>query len=481
MDQYKVYNRSHIKHYFLEVKFAFAFMLSFVFLCVNSNGISAENDIQLSFSSPDICRSIYENNLTEFKQLFKDEKELYSICLYLNKKSDKERLKFSSPLDFAVILDRRKILDWLIANDIQIEQPQNHVDYYKLKQHNHYLFKAIELGNLNLVLKYLNSGLNTNVLNSENQTFLEHAIRYNQHHLVDLFIEHKINVNHVSEDNESAISIALMNGNLELVEKLIQNGANIELAKPKLVETFSYNLVNKRLDAVKYILNNKNLVRQKTSFINSSDFLMIAAKNGAIESVQYLLENKADPNYISKKGQTPLSRIIECCYRFQKRHKNSSLFASHKEETYKVIMLLLKYGANPNVMINDGYQTPVILAVAEHNDFETVKLLHLFGGNLDSQDSFGDTALTYTSGNGHLKIVKYLLENGANIKLATHDGDTALHAAAERSQIEVFDYLLSQGFDLNQKNKFGQDALQSAKQYKQWNMVRHIEYLKSYQ
>lgn len=67
--------------------------------------------------------------------------------------------------------------------------------------------------------------------------------------------------------------------------------------------------------------------------------LMWASQNHHVDLVLYLLEESADPNITAKDGTTALWATIDAVSNFN-------------EEGYKVIMLLLKHGANPQVKKN---------------------------------------------------------------------------------------------------------------------------------
>ena len=85
------------------------------------------------------------------------------------------------------------------------------------------------------------------------------------------------------------------------------------------------------------------------------------------------------------------------------------------------------------------------------------------GLDINSQDSFGTTALHNASTNGNLECVKFLIENGCKF-LKNDSGNTPLHRAVLLEHFDIVKELLN-GFDdidVLDKNAFGKSALDIA-------------------
>ena len=97
---------------------------------------------------------------------------------------------------------------------------------------------------------------------------------------------------------------------------------------------------------------------------------------------------------------------------------------------------------NPSIPKKFKAHSVVLKYIGETNDVETLKTLVEDGANIHA---YGDYALGWSAGNGHLKIVKYLVEMGANIYAY---GDYAFQFAANNGHLDVVKYLAEQGVDL---------------------------------
>lgn len=90
---------------------------------------------------------------------------------------------------------------------------------------------------------------------------------------------------------------------------------------------------------------------------------------------------------------------------------------------------------------------------------EMVKFLVENGSNVNNTTSTNSTPLRAACYDGHLPIIKYLIENGANVEIANRHGHTCLMIACYRGHFEVCQYLLSVNANVNAKSLKGNTAL----------------------
>ncbi|XP_048753764.2 E3 ubiquitin-protein ligase MIB2-like [Ostrea edulis] len=133
------------------------------------------------------------------------------------------------------------------------------------------------------------------------------------------------------------------------------------------------------LQAVKEII--KKFPEKVDQTIEGKTALQIAAYEGNVDVVQFLLENNADPNLKDKEDDSPLHYSA-----FGKEHKTMGE--------------LLKRGADANI-VNKSKQTPLHISV----------------------------------GKGSVECVKLLLEHKANPSLKDKDGDTVMHDAISQKEL----------------------------------------------
>lgn len=93
-----------------------------------------------------------------------------------------------------------------------------------------------------------------------------------------------------------------------------------------------------------------------------------------------------------------------------------------------VVRLLLARGADPNLALDDGGETPLFLA----DDPRIIDLLAAHGADVDDAGEGGETALMEKARACDLDAVRALLRNGAEPSLRDGNGRTALDAAKRR-------------------------------------------------
>lgn len=163
--------------------------------------------------------------------------------------------------------------------------------------------------------------------------------------------------------------------------------------------------------------------------------LHIAAELGSISMILVLLFKceHLNVNVRDSFGDTPLNAACQ-------RKINS-----------KVIAILLKNGANPNVS-NKFHRTPLFYAVT-HKNIAVAILLIKHNADVDSMDAFGNMPLSVASVEKiFLPMVKLLLNHGANPNLVAPKSQPLLLRACmfcnNNDALEIISYLLDHGADV---------------------------------
>ena len=101
---------------------------------------------------------------------------------------------------------------------------------------------------------------------------------------------------------------------------------------------------------------------------------------------------------------------------------------------------------------------------------EVFRALVKAGGDVDTPDSDGWTALHEASRSGFTDGVRYLLERGADVNMnsANEYGDTPLTLASSEGRVEVVRALLEAGADVNKRDSLGRSPLYHALEDKTW-------------
>lgn len=155
--------------------------------------------------------------------------------------------------------------------------------------------------------------------------------------------------------------------------------------------------------------------------------LFLACKNHEKDICEMLLKLGANVNLIDQHGYSPLLLAV-------------------RENNKDIVSLLIQYGADVNIT-NSWQNTPLILSPSA-----AITFLLLHSGKvqmIDRPSSTGLTALHLAVKKRDLDQVKVLLSYGANIDARNRDNYTPLALAVVDDQAEIVSYLIKKGADVN--------------------------------
>jgi ankyrin repeat protein len=167
------------------------------------------------------------------------------------------------------------------------------------------------------------------------------------------------------------------------------------------------------------------------------------------------------------------------------------LLAALMTEDLDVASLLLQYGADVDVLDNEGWsplhrasfygRIDIVLFLLEHRadvnlpghkhftplplactsgDLEISRLLLQNGADVNSRNENCLTPLMFVG--KHLDLARLLIDNGADMNSVNNEGQTALHVAAHLDSLRIVKFLLESGADFNICDKDGQTPLDIA-------------------
>ena len=160
--------------------------------------------------------------------------------------------------------------------------------------------------------------------------------------------------------------------------------------------------------------------------------LIIAARNGHLNSVKILLSYKAD---IEDRGTLKIGDdVIQGC---------TPLWAATDSGHLDVVKLLIERNADVDGRTSTG-STP--LRVAAHEGcLDIVRCLVESGADVNARNYFEATPLSPACYHGHLSVVTYLINKGAIMDLQDKDGSTAFHYAVEGRHLRIVSALMALG------------------------------------
>ncbi|GHT20696.1 hypothetical protein FACS189419_00260 [Planctomycetales bacterium] len=153
-----------------------------------------------------------------------------------------------------------------------------------------------------------------------------------------------------------------------------------------------------------------------------------------------------------------------------------SLHIAANNGNVAVVKYLVSKGADVNAKTESG-GTLLHVAAAWNENVEVAKYLVSKGADVNAKTESGFTPLHAAIQNENVEVAKYLVSKGADVNAKTELGETLLHtAAAWNKNVEVTKYLVSKGADVNAKTELGETPLDIAKRKGVKNRA-FIEYL----
>ena len=209
--------------------------------------------------------------------------------------------------------------------------------------------------------------------------------------------------------------------------------------------------------------------------------LLTATNNRHYKLAEYLIEHGADVNKANKGNWTPLYLATD------NRNIEGGDFPVPKPDMDHLdyIKFLLDHGADPNLRIKDNTLTRTIFTMqwfqeagatpfiraAQSSDLELLKLLLAKGADPMIKTDHGDTALTAAAGMGwvdgvtyehspksNVETIKFLLDLGLDPNGANGDGRTSLMVAAAKGRTDVIQILVDHGAKLDTRDKGSRDT-----------------------
>eukprot|EP00817_Percolomonadidae_sp_ATCC50343_P004227 CAMPEP_0117430770 /NCGR_PEP_ID=MMETSP0758-20121206/10321_1 /TAXON_ID=63605 /ORGANISM="Percolomonas cosmopolitus, Strain AE-1 (ATCC 50343)" /LENGTH=210 /DNA_ID=CAMNT_0005219145 /DNA_START=308 /DNA_END=940 /DNA_ORIENTATION=+ len=172
----------------------------------------------------------------------------------------------------------------------------------------------------------------------------------------------------------------------------------------------------------------------------SKPLLTIAANKGNQDMVKYLLELKVDVNAFGTR-------------------QGSALLAAVDNGNVNIADLLIKAGANVNMVTEYINYTPLVIACHQKN-LEMVKLLvQAKAITRKFSDNLRYFPLYIAINTKNLELVTYLMDHGADVNDYMSDGETSLMRACKLHLTRIVHYLLSKGAYLHAVNNNHQSLL----------------------
>ncbi|KAH0620825.1 hypothetical protein JD844_021628 [Phrynosoma platyrhinos] len=233
----------------------------------------------------------------------------------------------------------------------------------------------------------------------------------------------------VEDYNSFDIVKATQYGILERCQELVEAGYDVRQPDRENVTLLHWAAINNRLDLVKYFISKGAVVDQLGGDLNSTP-LHWAVRQGHLSMVILLLKFGADPTLIDGEGYSSLHLAV--------------LF-----QHMPIIAYLIAKGQNVDTTDRNG-QTPLMLSA-----HKVIGMLHILFSS-------------------RLEPTRFLLKFNPSIKAVDNiEKNTALHWAITSGNVSAVDVLLEAGSSLDIQNVKGQRPLDLAHQNKN-RLIIHL-------
>lgn len=230
-----------------------------------------------------------------------------------------------------------------------------------------------------VALFLIERGADVNAKNSSyGSTPLILATECNDADVVRALIKGKANVNDINKQGATALTAAAVKGRVQIAETLLAAGADINRSGTK-VESPLFEAAQQGGDAMVKLLLDKGAEVNYRSIRNDWTPLMIAVAEKHESTSVLLIKAGADVNLPNEKGRTAL------------------MFAAIYGSV-PITDLLLRNGANPNVVPSDNEGKTALMAAASKGYKEVVELLLKYNADPNLRNKRNQTALSYAQG-----------------------------------------------------------------------------------
>jgi ankyrin repeat protein len=339
------------------------------------------------------------------------------------------------------------------------------------------LFFTAAFGNVDTIKLLKTNGLDLQAKDARGNNALIIASTYGQLEIVRYLLDQGLDLEGQNYTEDTALIAAAIHDQNTVAEYLIKRGAVMHYEPGKINDVFVIAGQNGNIGMMKIIIANGYAADDERLGLA----LLCAAQKNQVKSIEFLIQNHADPNY-NYQSEDPLysasalgnleavKTLVENGASVDK--EMNPLEVSSEYGHKDIVAYLLQKGANVNKfhVIKDGDTAgktsgSALMAAVSKGYLDIVKLLIENGADLEYKAGNADdqTALTLAAKSGSRNIMEYLLDKGTKINYQDANGETALMIASKNGFAECVNVLLNHKPDMSLKNKQGQTALDLAK------------------
>lgn len=275
------------------------------------------------------------------------------------------------------------------------------------------LFNYIRTHKWNKFKSLVNSQIDLNIKDINNNYLLSYAVKYGKLDIVKLLIDNNARYDIVDNERRSIIYEAITGGYNNIVHYLVEiSKTNLGISIVDIQDNngnipLHYALFNNNNELVDLFITNKSDI----FLYDNKGFngLYYAVKTNNSKILETVISSTTKIDVKTKKGHTPLHIAIQYQY-------------------YDIARLLIQHKASVFLQDNKDF-SPLHYAVA-WNNINIVKLLIDNNADPNVQDIYGNTPLFYCTKEDYVECFDYIVKNYKgiiNVNLWNIDGKTILH------------------------------------------------------
>lgn len=244
-------------------------------------------------------------------------------------------------------------------------------------------------------------------------TPLYYAAYFGFHQIIERLLDMHQDINAEGGFYGTPLQVACKEGPTDTVCLLLERGAEIN-AIPESGNNVLHDAVSRKdVGLVEFLISRGADTEVQNHRGNTP--LIVAAKIGACEVIEILLQHRANINGV---GQTHLSDMFAF---------SSPLSTATMTRNYSAIKLLLERGAKADQ--KDMYKRTALYWALNFGNLDIIELFVDFGADLNTVDDRGDTPLLISlEGRRDPEVVQLLLDRGVDVRIQNIRGSTALSA-----------------------------------------------------
>jgi len=308
-----------------------------------------------------------------------------------------------------------------------------------------FLKKATQGDSFEIVDLLIQHGADVNTtLSPWERTPLMNAADRGNLEIVRLLVQHGADVNTVNKEQLSALLIAVANRHVDIARHLVEHGADVNVKNADDRPALSLAIENESLEIAQLLIRHSTVVSRRNKERLSA--LTFWRDENTREIVRLLIRNNLiESKKLSSREKERIKELMDMGVHVKTvGHENSVVLMyavgelfSHKDALLNKFNQLIEEGADVNARSEKGQTVLMLAAKAVYsvgNLEAVVEYLIEKGVDVNARTDAGATALMNAASMGNAEAVKPLVEAGADVNAQNNDGTTALVCAASRIQ-----------------------------------------------